>query len=153
MLNNPILLGTKLPVLSNPGTAADLFTGKQLIGNNGAIITGTMPGMGDLNKALYASSITIKNQAANTIDVLYNEFNSYLALPGYELVMAAGTTKTVSMFPGFVVIRLVNTGGALQNMVSSNTSLIDFAMRYLDDNYFVLELQNVKNGAATITIT
>lgn len=34
--------GKKLPALTNPGVAGDLLTGKQLIGADGQIITGTM---------------------------------------------------------------------------------------------------------------
>ncbi len=45
MLNNPIILGAKLPALSNPGTAGDLLTGKQLIDQNGNVLTGTMPAL------------------------------------------------------------------------------------------------------------
>lgn len=36
-------MGKKLPVLTNPGTADDLLTGKQLIDQNGNVLTGTMP--------------------------------------------------------------------------------------------------------------
>lgn len=43
MLNNPIIMGGgSLPTLTNPGTAADLLMGKQLIGQDGTIVTGTM---------------------------------------------------------------------------------------------------------------
>lgn len=34
--------GTQLPTLTNPGTAADLASGKQLIDQNGEIVTGTV---------------------------------------------------------------------------------------------------------------
>lgn len=43
MLNNPIILGAKLPALSNPGTAGDLLAGKQLIDQNGNMLTGVRP--------------------------------------------------------------------------------------------------------------
>lgn len=43
MLNNPIVIGgASLPTLTNPGTAGDLLSGKQLIDQNGNVITGTM---------------------------------------------------------------------------------------------------------------
>lgn len=35
--------GTQLPTLTNPGTAADMAQGKQLIDQNGEIVTGTLP--------------------------------------------------------------------------------------------------------------
>ena len=34
--------GTQLPTLTNPGTAADMARGKQLIDQNGEIVTGTV---------------------------------------------------------------------------------------------------------------
>lgn len=45
MIVNPILYqqGTKLPELENPGTAADLLAGKQLVDQYGNPLTGTMP--------------------------------------------------------------------------------------------------------------
>lgn len=44
MIVNPIVVGggIELPTLSNPGAAADLRNGKQLIGQDGQAITGTM---------------------------------------------------------------------------------------------------------------
>lgn len=38
-----------LPSLTNPGTAADLLSGKQLIDTNGNVLTGTMPNRGAVN--------------------------------------------------------------------------------------------------------
>ena len=38
---NPILVGKQLPTLTNPGAASDLASGKQLIGQDGEIVTGT----------------------------------------------------------------------------------------------------------------
>lgn len=45
MIVNPILYqqGTKLPELENPGSAADLLAGKQLVDQYGNPLTGTMP--------------------------------------------------------------------------------------------------------------
>lgn len=54
MLNNPIILGTKLPTLTNPGAAGDLLAGKQLIDQNGNVLTGTMPNRGAVNQTLNA---------------------------------------------------------------------------------------------------
>ena len=43
MINTPIIVGgTKLPELTNPGTAGDLLAGKQLIDTNGNVLTGTL---------------------------------------------------------------------------------------------------------------
>lgn len=45
MIVNPVLYqqGVKLPELTNPGTAADLLAGKQLVDQYGNPLTGTMP--------------------------------------------------------------------------------------------------------------
>lgn len=44
----------KLPTLTNPGAAGDLLTGKQLINQNGEILTGTMVNRGAVTQALNA---------------------------------------------------------------------------------------------------
>lgn len=43
MLNNPIIRGgANLPTLTNPGTAGDLLSGKQLIDQDGNVVNGTL---------------------------------------------------------------------------------------------------------------
>lgn len=46
MILQPTIIGEKLPTLTNPGSAADLLAGKQLIDADGNILTGTMPTQG-----------------------------------------------------------------------------------------------------------
>ena len=46
MILQPTIIGEKLPVLTNPGSAADLLAGKQLIDADGNVLTGTMPTQG-----------------------------------------------------------------------------------------------------------
>lgn len=46
--------GKKLPTLTNPGTAANLLSGKQLIDQNGEIVTGSMTDRGAVTQALNA---------------------------------------------------------------------------------------------------
>lgn len=43
MIFNPILVGKQLPTLTTPGAASDLASGKQLIGQDGEIVTGNVP--------------------------------------------------------------------------------------------------------------
>ena len=40
MIFQPQIIGKALPTLTNPGTAADLLSGKQLIDANGNVLTG-----------------------------------------------------------------------------------------------------------------
>ena len=47
-------MGAKLPALSNPGTAGDLITGKQLIDQNGNVLTGTLAAGGNQPVGWYA---------------------------------------------------------------------------------------------------
>ena len=42
MIFQPQIIGKPLPALTNPGTAADLRSGKQLIDANGNVLTGTL---------------------------------------------------------------------------------------------------------------
>lgn len=46
MIFQPQIVGKPLPALTNPGTAADLLSGKQLIDADGNVLTGTMPTQG-----------------------------------------------------------------------------------------------------------
>lgn len=55
MLNNPIIMGGgSLPSLTNPGTAGDLLTGKQLIDQNGNALSGTMANRGAVSHSMNA---------------------------------------------------------------------------------------------------
>lgn len=42
MIFQPQIIGKPLPALTNPGTAADLLSGKQLIDGSGKVLTGTL---------------------------------------------------------------------------------------------------------------
>lgn len=58
MIVNPILYqqGTKLPELTNPGAAADLLAGKQLVDQYGNPLTGTMPEVTQATPSISVSS-------------------------------------------------------------------------------------------------
>ena len=51
--------GKKLPTLTNPGVAGDLLSGKQLIGQDGNIITGTIPSKGSNNISVSGRTVTV----------------------------------------------------------------------------------------------
>lgn len=54
--------GTDLPALDNEGLASDLLTGKQLIDDEGNIVTGSMPNNGNINQTfdgINVKSVTI----------------------------------------------------------------------------------------------
>lgn len=48
--------GKKLPILSDPGIAANLLSGKQLIDQNGNVITGSMVNRGSVSQSLNCGS-------------------------------------------------------------------------------------------------
>lgn len=54
IVNEGIGGGKKLPALTTPGVAANLLSGKQLIDQNGAIVTGTMTNRGNVSQSLNA---------------------------------------------------------------------------------------------------
>lgn len=51
--------GKKLPTLTNPGVAGDLLSGKQLIGQDGNIITGTIPSKDSNNISVSGRTVTV----------------------------------------------------------------------------------------------
>lgn len=64
MLNNPIILGTKLPTLTNPGAAGDLLAGKQLIDQNGNVLTGTMSTLAQQTQGTATAAQILSGQTA-----------------------------------------------------------------------------------------
>lgn len=54
-----------LPSLTNPGTAADLLSGKQLIDANGKVLTGTMPIVTQATPSISVSSAGLITASAN----------------------------------------------------------------------------------------
>lgn len=59
------IIGKPLPTLTNPGTAADLLSGKQLIDANGNVLTGTMANRG-------AQSLVLEQGDSYTIPAGYH---------------------------------------------------------------------------------
>lgn len=51
--------GKKLPTLANPGVAGDLLSGKQLIGQDGNIITGTIPSKTSTDISVSGRTVTV----------------------------------------------------------------------------------------------
>lgn len=56
MIFQPQIVGKPLPALTNPGTAADLLSGKQLIDRDGNILTGSMESVSHPNPSISVSS-------------------------------------------------------------------------------------------------
>lgn len=60
--------GTQLPALSNAGTASDLASGKQLIDQNGNIITGTHQCQAGVTVQRKAGTFTTNSNSQATVD-------------------------------------------------------------------------------------
>lgn len=84
-----------LPTLSNPGTAADLAQGKQLIDGDGKVVEGAAPTQGDI-LALYANKqLTefITDAEISTIGISYA--NSYVNVSSFTLAYQSLLSKVV----------------------------------------------------------
>lgn len=73
MIFQPQIVGKPLPVLTNPGTAADLLSGKQLIDANGNVLTGTMANCG-------AQSLVLEQGDSYTIPAGYHNGNGVISV-------------------------------------------------------------------------
>lgn len=51
--------GKPLPTLTNPGAAGDMLSGKQLINQEGEIVTGTIPSKSDANLSVSGRTVTV----------------------------------------------------------------------------------------------
>lgn len=90
--------GKPLPKLTNPGSAGDLLTGKQLINANGEIITGSMPNQGAQNKMLNAGgSFTIPAGYHNGLGIVSaNSLANQTAATAVASDIATGKTAWVN---------------------------------------------------------
>lgn len=109
MLNNPIILGgMSLPALTNPGTAADLLTGKQLIDQNGNVLTGTLtPGLDTKER-----QITIKTDASihnlDTFLVFYTGKYNNDFVPFIRNIKGPSSALTITAYGVSLGLMLVN---------------------------------------------
>lgn len=95
--------GVKLPELSYPGSAADLMKGKQMIDENGEIVTGTMPylGFGAIAEAEEDSEIMEESDGTKTLYLGGQTTNTKIAYvkPGDTMVLTMNESNTkMSMF-------------------------------------------------------
>lgn len=88
-----IQTGIQLPALTNPGTAADLRTGKQLIDQYGNPLTGTMP---DVEQATPAISVS----SAGLITASANQAAGYVAAGTKSATKQLTTKAAATITPG-----------------------------------------------------
>ena len=128
-----VIPGTSLPALSNPGAAADLKNGKQLIDANGNVLTGTMP-----NITLPTPGITVSSGGLITA--------SYEAAAGYSAGGSKSGTKQLTTQAGTTI----TPGTSQKTAVASG--------RYTTGPVYVagdsdLKASNIKDGVNIFGVT
>lgn len=91
--------GAQLPTLSNPGKAADLALGKELLDGNGNIVTGTalIPGGGDIKAQAKTVTPSTSQDQVITPDSGYNYLSQVTVkkVPYSETPNSAGGTTVI----------------------------------------------------------
>lgn len=103
MILNPVIAGKSLPDIANPGTAADLLVGKQLIGPDGEVISGSMPSVAQATPSITVSSgglITAKaDQSGGKVDAGSRSATKQLTTQGGKTV-TPGTIQQTAVYSG-----------------------------------------------------
>lgn len=123
MIINPILYqqGTKLPELENPGTAADLLAGKQLVDQYGNPLTGTMPTAAHPKPTISRSGGTVT--AKHVQSAGYTEGGTTtetLTIPTKAgTTITPGTSRKTAVSSGYLTTGAVYVAGDA-NLVAGN---------------------------------
>lgn len=114
--------GKKLPTLTNPGVAGDLLTGKELIGQDGQIITGTMASVVQATPTISVSTgglITASaTQSAGRVASGTKSTTHQLTTQAGKTV-TPGTTQQTAVASGRYTTGPVYVAGS-SNLVASN---------------------------------
>lgn len=155
--------GKKLPTLTNPGVAGDLLSGKQLIGQDGNIITGTIPSKASTDISVSGRTVTVPagyypsqarksiasaTQATPSITVSSGGLITASATQsaGYVTSGTKSATKQLTTQAGKTVI----PGTSQQTAVASG--------RYTTGTVYVagdsdLKAENIKSGVSIFGVT
>lgn len=156
MLNNPIILGgASLPALTNPGTAADLLTGKQLIDASGKVLSGSMTDRGAVSQSLNAGgSYTIPAGYHNGSGrVTANSLSSQTGGTATAADIASGKTAWVN--GSRITGTLTETYTHIQKTISvTNSSGKTVVMSYIGlfNNMPYLNFEKIANSSS-VTVT
>lgn len=155
--------GKKLPTLTNPGVAGDLLSGKQLIGQDGNIITGTIPSKASSDISVSGRTVTVPagyypSQASKSIASATQATPSITVSTG-GLITASATqsagyvasgTKSATKQLTTQVGKTVIPGTSQQTAVASG--------RYTTGTVYVagdsdLKAENIKSGVSIFGVT
>ena len=109
MIFQPQIVGKPLPALTNPGTAADLLSGKQLIDANGNVLTGTL-----VNREVH--TVTVQGSGTGELQVQNVEQRPIMVVVFSEndvpdnSIVSSVQLKTN---PSFSQIARKNSGGSI----------------------------------------
>ena len=148
--------GTQLPTLTNPGTAADMAQGKQLIDQNGEIVTGAVTVLTNQNAVwlangnspwLNGTNITTRAQfSENTNQLLRGNLWSYIDTPSTEFGNAtAADVAAGKTFTSEAGVKVTGTASISSNYgvtVYNNTGFIVITLYTPFDGTFDLTSGN-----------
>ena len=103
-----------LPSLTNPGTAADLLSGKQLIDANGKVLTGTMPIVTQATPSISVSS-------AGLITASASQAEGHVAAGSKSATKQLTTQSGTTVTPGTSQKTAVSSGRACPLPPGSST--------------------------------
>lgn len=127
-----IISGSKLPSLSNPGTASDLLSGKQLINENGEIVIGSIPSQsgttitpGTSQKTACAAGRYVTGDiiVAGDSDLISSNIKSGVNIFGVDGTADVVETVTGTIDTGYGEIRYITTNGPGVVHFNSNTTI------------------------------
>lgn len=101
MIFQPQIIGKPLPTLTNPGTAADLLSGKQLIDANGNVLTGTL-----VNREVH--TVTVQGSGTTSLEVENVEQQPIIVIAFSGGTTLGGTInssiqiRTIARFSGII---------------------------------------------------
>lgn len=164
MIFNPILTGgKKLPVLTDPGTAADLLAGKQLIDQNGEAITGTIATKTASDLTASGSSIIVPagyyaSQTNKSVETATQ------ATPSISVSSAGLITASSTQTAGYVsagtksATRQLTTQAGKTVTPSTSTQTAVSSGRYTTGTVYVagsssLTAANIKSGVSIFGVT
>ena len=149
--------GTQLPTLTNPGTSVDLVSGKELIDQNGSVITGTNPyeksstDTAITNEATLISQIqtALNNKASVNIELptLSNPGTPADLLSGKELISQNGNKITGTMPVKSAATIIPSTS---DQTINSGVYLTGAQTIKGDSN---LVAENIKSGVSIFGVT
>ena len=149
--------GTQLPTLTNPGTSSDLLSGKELIDQDGSIITGTNPYEKSSTDAAIANEATLISQIQTVLNdkasanielpTLTNPGTSADLLSGKELIDQSGNKVTGTIPTKSATIITPSTSDQTSN---SGVYLTGVQTIKGDSN---LVASNIKSGVSIFGVT